>query len=49
MNKVLGQLTVFFEELSEAGVFESVLDGKLFVCKVAFGAELKDYKIYGFV
>lgn len=27
------------------GVFERVLDGKLSVCKVTFGAEPKDYEI----
>lgn len=31
------------------GVFERVLDGKLSVCKVTFGAEPKDYEIYEIV
>ena len=49
MNKVSGKLTVFFEEPFWVGVFERVSDGKLFVCKVTFGAEPKDYEIYDFV
>lgn len=31
------------------GVFECVSDGKLSACKVMFGAEPKDCKIYDFV
>ncbi|MCM1327410.1 MAG: YjdF family protein [Bacteroidales bacterium] len=49
MEKVVGKLTVFFEEPFWVGVFEHVLDGKLSVCKVTFGAEPKDYGIYDFV
>ena len=49
MDKVLGKLTVFFEEPFWVGVFERVSDGKLSVCKVTFGAEPKDYEIYDFV
>ena len=49
MDKVSGKLTVFFEEPFWVGVFERVSDGKLFVCKVTFGAEPKDYEIYEFV
>lgn len=49
MDKVSGKLTVFFEEPFWVGVFERVSDGKLFVCKVTFGAEPKDYEIYHFV
>ena len=49
MDKVLGKLTVFFEEPFWVGVFERVLDGKLSVCKVTFGAEPKDYEVYDFV
>ena len=30
-------------------MFERVLDGKLSVCKVTFGAEPKDYEIYEIV
>ena len=49
MDKVLGKLTVFFEAPFWVGVFERVLDGKLAVCKVTFGAEPKDYEVYDFV
>ena len=49
MDKVLGKLTVFFEEPFWVGVFERVSDGKLSACKVTFGAEPKDYEIYDFV
>ena len=49
MDKVSGKLTVFFEEPFWVGVFERVLEGKLFVCKVTFGAEPKDYEIYDFI
>ena len=49
MDKVLGKLTVFFEEPFWVGVFESVSDGKLSVCKVTFGVEPKDYEVYDFV
>jgi len=49
MGKVLGKLTVFFEEPFWVGVFERVSDGKLSVCKVTFGAEPKDYEVYDFV
>lgn len=44
-----GKLAVFFEEPFWVGVFESISDGKLSVCKVTFGAEPKDYEIYDFV
>ena len=49
MDKVSGKLTVFFEEPFWVGVFERLLNGKLSVCKVTFGAEPKDYEIYDFV
>jgi len=49
MDKVSGKLTVFFEEPFWIGVFERLSEGKLSVCKVAFGAEPKDYEIYDFV
>ena len=42
-------LTVFFEDLFWVGVFERVDDGKLSVCKIAFGAETKDYDVWEFV
>ena len=49
MDKVSGKLTVFFEEPFWVGVFERVLEGKLSVCKVTFGAEPKDYEVYDFI
>ena len=49
MDKVLGKLTVFFEEPFWVGMFERVTDGKLSVCKVTFGAEPKDYEVYDFI
>lgn len=45
---VSGKLTVFFEELFGVGVFESVSQGRLAVCKITFGAEPKDYEIFDF-
>ncbi len=49
MNKVSDKLTVYFEEPFWVGVFESISGGKLSVCKVTFGAEPKDYEVYGYV
>lgn len=40
---------MLFEEPFGVGVLERVLEGKLSVCKVTFGAGPKDYEIYGFV
>lgn len=49
MDKVSGKLTVFFEESFWVGLFECISEGKLFGCKVTFGAEPKDYEVYDFV
>ncbi len=49
MDKVSGKLTVFFEAPFWVGVFERVSEGKLAVCKVTFGAELKDHDVYDFI
>lgn len=49
MDKVVGRLTVFFEQPFRVGVFECISEGKLSVCKVTFGAEPKDYEVYDFV
>ena len=49
MDKVLGALTVFFQEPFWIGVFERISDGKLSVCKVTFGAEPKDYELGDFI
>ena len=42
-------LTVFFDEPFWVGVFERVDGGKLYVCKVTFGAEPKDYDVFEFI
>ena len=49
MDKVSDRLTVFFEEPFWVGIFERMSEGRLFVCKVTFGAEPKDYEICDFV
>ena len=49
MGKVIGRLTVFFEEPFWVGVFEKIEDGKLSAAKVTFGAEPKDYEVYEFL
>lgn len=49
MEKMIGNLTVLFEEPFWVGIFERIADGKLTVCKVTFGAEPKDYEIYQFI
>ena len=49
MDKVNGKLTVYFEEPVWVGIFERIEDGKLFVAKVTFGAEPKDYEVLEYV
>ena len=49
MDKVNGKLTVYFEEPFWVGVFERIEDGKLFVAKVTFGAEPKDYEVQEYI
>ena len=49
MDTEYGKLTVFFEKPFWVGVFERVSNGKLYVCKVTFGAEPKDYEVWEFV
>ena len=49
MDKVNGKLTVYFEEPCWVGVFERIEDGKLFVAKVTFGAEPKDYEVQDYI
>ena len=49
MDKVNGKLTVYFEEPFWVGVFERIEDGKLFVAKVTFGAEKKDYEVQDYI
>lgn len=49
MDKASGKLIVFFEDPFWVGVFERIVDGKISVCKVTFGAEPKDYEVKEFV
>ena len=49
MDKVNGKLTVYFEKPFWVGIFERIEDGKLFVAKVTFGAEPKDYEVLEYV
>lgn len=49
MNGSIGSLTVYFEEPFWVGVFERIEEGKLYVCKVTFGAEPKDYEVWEFI
>ncbi|MCI8440931.1 MAG: YjdF family protein [Provencibacterium sp.] len=49
MNQLSGRLTVFFEEPFWVGVFERAEGGKLFACKVTFGAQPGDNEVYAFI
>ena len=49
MDKVVGKLTVYFEDPFWVGIFERIDGGKLSVAKVTFGAEPKDYEIQEYV
>ena len=50
MERIMqASLTVFFEDPFWVGVFESISEGKLSVCKVTFGAEPKDYDVWEFI
>ena len=49
MDKVSVGFSVFFEEPFWVGVLEREADGKLFVSKVTFGAEPKDYEVNEFL
>ena len=49
MDKASGKLTVYFEEPFWVGVFERIEDGKLFVAKVTFGADPKDYEVQEYI
>ena len=49
MDKVTGQLLIFFEEPFWVGVFEHTEEGRLSVCKVVFGAEPKGIEICNFI
>ena len=49
MDRVHGYLTVYFEQPFWVGVFEHIENGRLFVAKVTFGVEPKDYEVNEFV
>ncbi|MBD5162179.1 MAG: YjdF family protein [Oscillibacter sp.] len=49
MGEVCSKLTVYFDDPFWVGVFERMEDGKLSAAKVTFGAEPKDYEVYGFI
>lgn len=49
LSVMTSKLVVYFEEPFWVGVFERVLDGRVSVCKVTFGAEPKDYEILEFI
>ncbi|MCQ4636358.1 YjdF family protein [Anaerovorax odorimutans] len=49
MQKIRSKFTVFFEEPFWVGVYERICDEGYQVCKVTFGAEPKDYEVYGFL
>ena len=46
---VTEKLTVFFENPFWVGVFERVENGKLYTCKITFGAEPKDYEVWNII
>lgn len=45
MDKETVTLTVYFEDPFWVGLFEKIVEGKLSVCKVTFGAEPKEYEV----
>lgn len=49
MCRIIGSLTVYFDDPFWVGVFEIYQDGKLTAAKVTFGAEPKDSEVYEFV
>ncbi len=49
MNKVASTLTVCFDGQFWIGIYERILEGKLEVSKITFGAEPKDYEVYSFI
>lgn len=49
MDKMIGKLTVYFEDPFWIGVFERIDGVKLSAAKVTFGAEPKDYEVQEFV
>jgi len=49
MSKVTGKLQVYFEDPFWVGVFERQYDEKLYVCRVVFGAEPRDYEVLDYL
>lgn len=49
MSKVTGKLQVYFEDPFWVGIFERQYDDKMYVCRVVFGAEPRDYEVQEFV
>lgn len=47
MQNTESKLTVYFDDPFWVGVYERISDGLLEVCKITFGAEPKDYEVYG--
>ena len=45
MDKVIGRLTVFFEDPFWVGVFERIENGRLSAAKITFGAEPKEPEV----
>lgn len=49
MSKTQGTFTVFFDGQFWVGIFENIIDEKLSVCKVTFGAEPKNSEVHDYV
>ena len=49
MGTVVSKLTVLFEAPFWIGLYEREDNGRYEVCKITFGAEPKDYEVYGFL
>jgi len=49
MEKGSGTLRILFEDPFWIGVFETISEGQLCVCKITFGAEPKNQDIHDFV
>ena len=49
MQRIKAQLSVFFEEPYWIGIYERMEDGRTQACKIIFGAEPKDYEVYGYI
>lgn len=49
MNTIYGKLTIYFDGMYWAGLFEKNQGGKLQVCKVIFGPEPSEMQVYEFI